>query len=107
MRTVCSSRSRCARMPTLCTGCLTPSGHWHGCRARTTPRSDRSNLGELLDGKLVAPAPGGVPRGERLGGDVVCAVAEIGGVVWQQQVELRGIARGSILVPVSARSRSV
>ena len=44
-------------------------------------RSDRSDLGELLDCKLVAPATGGVPRDERLLGDVVCAIAEISGVM--------------------------
>src|SRR3954447_19316704 len=55
------------------------------------PPSDRSDLGELLDCKLVAPATGGVPRGERLRGDVVCAVAEIGGAIWQQHVEVRGV----------------
>ena len=40
------------------------------------PRSDGSNFGELLDCKLVAPTTGGVPPGERLLGDVVCAVGQ-------------------------------
>src|SRR5262245_31809089 len=60
--------------------------------------SDRSNLGELFDCKLVALATGGVPRGKRLLGDLVGAVAEISGVVREQQVEVLDIHVGLVSV---------
>ena len=54
--------------------------------------SDRSDLGEPLDGEVVdpagVPADGSFPCGPCLRGNVMRVVVETGGVVWQRQVEV-------------------
>ena len=48
-------------------------------------------FGEAFDGVVVVPADSGFPGGGGLGGDVVRGVVEVGGVVGQDEVEVRDV----------------